>query len=139
MQALVPPLSTVLSVTMTQIVSTLASLLQGAWHPGHTPASQSALCPLLTDDMLPMDLLQELVSLLTLVTAAFLTVFGPLHWCSTAQWPTSWSHPTTGLLTLTGGAEIVSLSFLGLYPSLLLEKDPALADQFLKGETMMVH
>ena len=36
---LVPPLSTVLSVTMTQIVSTLASLLQGAWHPGHTPAS----------------------------------------------------------------------------------------------------
>ena len=39
-QALVLPLSTVLSVTMTQIVSTLASSLQGAWHPGHT---QSAL------------------------------------------------------------------------------------------------
>jgi len=37
---LVPALYTVLSVTMTQIVSTLASLLQGAWHPGHT---QSAL------------------------------------------------------------------------------------------------
>ena len=35
-----PALYTVLSVTMTQIVSTLASLLQGAWHPGHT---QSAL------------------------------------------------------------------------------------------------
>ena len=33
---LVPPLSTVLSVTMTQIVSTQAILLQGAWHPGHT-------------------------------------------------------------------------------------------------------
>ena len=39
-QALVLPLSTMLSVTMTQIVSTLASLLQGAWHPVHT---QSAL------------------------------------------------------------------------------------------------
>ena len=133
------PLSSVLSVTMSQIDSTLASLSQWAWHPSHTPASQSALCPLLTDDMLPMDLLQELVSLLTLVTAAFLTVFGPLHWCSTAQWPTSWSHPTAGILTLTGGAEIVSLSFLGLFPSLLLEKDLALADQFLKGEPMRVH
>ena len=33
-------LSTVLSVTMTQIVSTLASSLGGAWHPSHT---QSAL------------------------------------------------------------------------------------------------
>ena len=64
------PLSSVLSVTMTQIVSTLASLLQGAWHPGHTPASQSALYPLLTDDMFPLDLLQEL--------ALFLAVFSPL-------------------------------------------------------------
>ena len=52
-----PPLSTVLSVTMTQIVSTLASLLQGASHPGHTPASQSALYPLLTDNMFLPDLL----------------------------------------------------------------------------------
>ena len=76
---LVPPLSTVVSVTMTQIVSTLASLLQGAWHPGHIPASQSALYPLLTDDMFPLDLLQqELVSLLAPDTAAFLTLFGLL-------------------------------------------------------------
>ena len=60
---LVPPLSTVVSVTMTQIVSTLASLLQGAWHPGHT---QSALlCAVttpLTNDMFPLDLLQELLA-----------------------------------------------------------------------------
>ena len=37
---LVPALYTMLSVTVTKIISTLASLLQGAWHPGHT---QSAL------------------------------------------------------------------------------------------------
>ena len=73
-----PPLSTVLSVTMNRIVSTLAGLLRGAWHPGRTPASQSALYPLLTDDMFPPDLLQELVLLLTRDTAAFLTVFSPL-------------------------------------------------------------
>ena len=73
-----PPLSTVLSVTMTQIVSTLASLPQWAWHPGHTPAFQSALYPILTDDMFPPDLLQELVSLLAPDMAAFLTVFSPL-------------------------------------------------------------
>ena len=56
------PLSTVLSVSMTQIVSTLARLSQWAWHPGHTPAFQSALYPILTDNMFPPDLLQELVS-----------------------------------------------------------------------------
>ena len=45
------------------------------------------------------------------------------------------------LLTLAGGAEFVSLPSLGLFlfPTLLLEKDPAEVDQFLKGETMMVH
>ena len=75
---LVLPLSTVLSVTMTQIVSTLASLLQEAWHPGHIPASQSALYRLLTDDMFLLDLLQELVSLLAPDLAKFLAVFGPL-------------------------------------------------------------
>ena len=63
---------------MTQIVSTLASLLQGAWHPGHIPASQSALCPLLTDGMFPLDLLQQLVLLLAMDLATFLTVFSPL-------------------------------------------------------------
>ena len=63
---------------MTQIVSTLASLLQGAWHPGHTPASQSALYPLLTDNMFPLDLLQQLVSLLAPDLATFLAVFSPL-------------------------------------------------------------
>ena len=74
------PLFTVLSVTMTQIVSTQVSLLQGARHLGHTcaPTSQSALYPLLTD-MFPLDQLQqELVSLLAPDTAAFLTVFVPL-------------------------------------------------------------
>ena len=68
----------VLSVIMTQIVSTLATLLQGAWHLGHTPASQSALYPHLTDDMFPPDLLQELVLLLAPDLATFLAVFGPL-------------------------------------------------------------
>ena len=45
------------------------------------------------------------------------------------------------MLTLAGGAEVVSLPSLGLFlfPTLLLEKDPAVVDQFLKGETMMVH
>ena len=47
---------------MTQIVSTLASSLQGAWHPSHTPASQSALHPLLTDDMFLLDLLPGLAA-----------------------------------------------------------------------------
>ena len=70
------PLSMVLSVTMTQIVSTLASLLQGPWHPGHT---QSALYPLLlTDNMFPPDLLQGLVSLRAPDTAAFSAVVGLL-------------------------------------------------------------
>ena len=72
------PLSTVLSVSMTQIVSTLARLSQWAWHPGHTPAFQSALYPILTDDMFLPDLLQEQVSLLAPDTAAFSTVSGPL-------------------------------------------------------------
>ena len=70
--------SAVCHVTMTQIVSTLASLLQGRGIPAPPPASQSALYPLLTDDMFLPDLLQELVSLLAPDTAAFSTVFGPL-------------------------------------------------------------
>ena len=58
-----------------------------------------------------------------------------------AQWPTSWSHLNTGLLTPAGGAEVVSLSFLGLFlfPALLLEKRLVVAEQFLKGETMAVY
>ena len=73
-----PPPSTVLSVIMTKAVSTLARFPQWAWHPGHTPAFQSALYPILTDDMFSPDLLQDLVSLLAPDTAAFLTVFSPL-------------------------------------------------------------
>ena len=71
-------LSTVLSVTMTQIISTLARLPQWAWHPGHTPAFQSALYSLPTDNMFPPDLLQELVSLVAPDLVTFLTVFGLL-------------------------------------------------------------
>ena len=160
---------------MTQIVSTLASLLQGVWHPCPTPASQSALYPLLTDDMFPLDLLQqELVSLLALDMAAFLTVFGPLvQHCQRqhqadqpqfqspllslskltdvktssrsrpVQWPTSWSHPTTGLPTLSGRSEVVIL--LPPLPGPLplphppLGEGPGMADQFLKGGIMTVH
>ena len=72
------PLSMVVSVIMTQIVSTLASLLQGAWHPRHTPTSQSALYPLLTDYMFLLVLQQELVSLFAPDLATFLAVFSPL-------------------------------------------------------------
>ena len=160
-----PPLSTVLSVTMTQIISTLASLLRWVWHPGHTPAFQSALYPIPTDDMFPPDLLQELVLLLTPDTAAFLTVFSPLvQHCqqeaastklvspkfqslllslsklmdvktSSGSRPVAGSPLTTVLPTLAGG--VVSLPSLGLFlfPTLLLEKDLAMADHFLKGET----
>ena len=60
---------------MTQIISTLARLLLWAWHPGHTPASQSALYPLLTDDMFMLDLVQ---ALLALDLATFLAVFSRL-------------------------------------------------------------
>ena len=67
-----------LSVTMTQIICTLARLPQWAWHPSHTPFFQSALYPFLTDHMFLPDLLQELVSLLAPDTAAFLTVFSLL-------------------------------------------------------------
>ena len=70
-----PSLSTVLSVTMTQIISTLARLLLWAWHSGHTPASQSALYPLLTDNMFLLDLLQGLVSLFPPDLATLLAVF----------------------------------------------------------------
>ena len=164
-----PPLSIMLSVAMTQIVSTLASLLQGAWHPGCTPASQSALYPLFTDNLFPLDLLQQLVSLLAPDLATFLAVFSPLvQHCqqeaastqlvspkfqslllslsklmdvktSSGSRPVAGSPLTTVLPTLAGG--VVSLPSLGLFlfPTLLLEKDLAMADQFLKGETMMVH
>ena len=76
-----PPLSTVLSLTMTQIVSNMVSLLQGCGILAipSPPSQHSALYPLLTDDMFPLDLLQqELVSLLAPDTAAFLTLFGLL-------------------------------------------------------------
>ena len=70
------PLSTVLSVTMTQIVSTLASLLaRGSGIPATTPPPRQHCTH---SSLLLLDLLQELVSLLALDMAAFLTVFGPL-------------------------------------------------------------
>ena len=45
------------------------------------------------------------------------------------------------MLSLAGRAEVFSLHSLGLFlfPTLLLEKDPVSVDQFLKGETKMVH
>ena len=45
-----------------------------------------------------------------------------------------------GLLTLAGRVEVVSLSFLGLFlfSTLFPVEDLAVADQFLKGETMSV-
>ena len=97
-----PPLSTVLSVTMTQIISTLARLPQWVWHPCHIPAFQSALYPILTDDMFPPDLLQELVLLLALDTAAFLTVFSlQVQHCQqeAASTKIGWSAPRSSLLT----------------------------------------
>ena len=69
----------VVSVIMTQIVSTLASLLHGMGRgiPATPPPSQSALYPLLTDDTFLLDLLQELVWLLAPDMATFSAVFGP--------------------------------------------------------------
>ena len=46
-----------------------------------------------------------------------------------AQWPTSW---TTGLLTLAGGAEVGSLSFLGLF--LLLQEEGGEEKEAQEGE-----
>ena len=45
------------------------------------------------------------------------------------------------LTWLASGAEVVILSFLGLFlfSTLFLEEDPDVADQFLKGETVTVH
>ena len=106
--------------------------------------------------MFPLDLMQNLVPLLAPDTEAFLTVFSPLvQHCQQEAASTSlvspslcccpdvktslgsppWPPPTIGLPTLTGRAQVVSLSFLGLFlfPTLLLEKDLAMADQFLKG------
>ena len=78
------PLSTVLSVvTMTQIVSTLASLPQWAGHPGHIPSFQSALYPILTDTMFPPDLLQEL-SCCSPRTQRHSSLCSA-RWCSTAS------------------------------------------------------
>ena len=56
---------------------------------------------------------------------------------SSGSRPVARSPLTAVLPTLAGGAEVVSLPSLGLFlfPTLLLEKDPAVADQFLKGET----
>ena len=72
--ALVPPLSRVLSVIMTQIVSTLASLLQGAWHPSqHCTHSSLTTCSRRTCCMSWFH-----CSPRTPDTAAFLAVFSPL-------------------------------------------------------------
>ena len=61
---------------MTQIVSTLASLLaRGSGIPATTPPPRQHCTH---SSLLLLDLLQELVSLLALDMAAFLTVFGPL-------------------------------------------------------------
>ena len=55
------------------------------------------------------------------------------------QWLTSWSHPTTGLLTQAGQAgwqaEVVSLSFLGLFlfSTFFLVGDPAVCGSVPQG------
>ena len=126
------PLSTVLSVTMTQIVSTLASLPQWVSHHGHTPAFQSALYPILTDDMSLPDLLQELVSLLAPTTAAFLTALFSLLVQNCQQEPAS-----TKLVSPKFQSPLLSLSKLmnvktssGSCPvaNLLVSSDHWLAD-----------
>ena len=111
---------------------------------------------------------QEQVSLLAPDTEAFLTVFGPLvqhcrhHQAGQPQVSAAVSVQTDGhedqlgvspsgqppgliqplhLLADPGWPkEVISLSFIGLFlfPTLLLEKDLSMVDQFLKGETMTV-
>jgi len=73
----VPPLSTILSSTKNQIVSTLASVLRGSWS-GPPPTNTSPLYPLLSEEQLSPDLLQDLVSHLGSDQAALSSVFSPL-------------------------------------------------------------
>ena len=73
----VPPLSTILSSTKNQIVSTMASVLRGVWS-GPPPTNTSPLYPLLTEEHFSPDLLQDLVSHLGSDQAALSSVFSPL-------------------------------------------------------------
>ena len=133
-----PPLSTVLSVTMTQIISTLARLPRWVWYPGHTPAFQSALYPILTDDMFPPDLLQELVSLLP--RTQWHTSLCSARWCSTAskrQPAPRWSAPSSSLQSLSKLMDVQAS--LGSCPvaNLLVSSDHWLADPgWLAGQRL---
>lgn len=80
----VPPLSSILTSTRSQIVSTLSSVLRGVW--SSTPStSSSPLYPLLSEEQFPPDLLQDLVTLLAPDSAALNTVFSPLLQQSLAE------------------------------------------------------
>ena len=74
-RALVPPLSSVLTSARSQIVTCLASVLRGVYHPGGLTSS-SPLYPL--EDSFPPDLLQDLVSLLASDPASLSAVFYPV-------------------------------------------------------------
>ena len=80
----VPPLSTILSSTRSQIVSTLSSVLRGVWS-GPPSTTTSPLYPLLTEEQFPPDLLQDLVNLLAPNPAALSAVFSPLLQHSLAE------------------------------------------------------
>lgn len=77
-RALVPPLSSVLSAARSQIVTCLASTLQGVYHPGGVTFSSSPLYPLITEDTFPPDLLGDLVNHLASDPASISAVFSPI-------------------------------------------------------------
>ena len=77
-RSLVPPLSSVLASTRSQIVLALSQVLQGDRTEAGPHLPQSPLYTHLTDDNFPPGLLEDLVSLLAPHPQAFSAVFTPL-------------------------------------------------------------
>ena len=71
------PISTILTSTRYQIVSTLSNVLRGVWS-GPPSTSSSPLYPLISEENFPTDLLEDMVTLLAPDSAALNKVFSPL-------------------------------------------------------------
>jgi len=74
-RAMVPPLSTLLTTTKHQLVTSLALTLRSQVDP---PINKSPLYCVLADEKLPFDLVVSLVTVLNEDSEAFATVFSPL-------------------------------------------------------------
>ena len=100
------------------------------------PASQSALYLILTDDMFPLDLLQELVSLLAPDFATFFAVFSPLvQHCQQEAVSTKLVSPTFQPLLLSLSKPMDMKTSFGSRPvaNLLVSSDQWLADPDWQG------